>query len=188
MPSTVYRVASSFTRYEPIKFYVYSTLKNKVLSNNPSNEDNLKRTIQSKVLSVSPAKLENAIQNLFVKLHMSARQRNLFSYNNSNYRPISLLPTFAKIFEKAMYSRLSQHLQTSNILGTEQYAFRKGKSTKDAAFRLTDSVLKSLNLKLYVGGIFCDFSKVSDCVNHKILFTKLHFNGIQGITIDWFRS
>jgi len=36
----------------------------------------------------------------------------------------------------------------------EQYAFRKGMSTEDAAFRLTDSVLKALNQKLNVGGIF----------------------------------
>ena len=106
----------------------------------------------------------------------------------SNYRPISLLPTFAKIFEKAMFSRLSQHLQTNYILAPEEYTFRKGKSTEDAAFRLTDSVLKSLNQKLYVGGIFCDLSKAFDCVNHEILSTKLHCYGIQVITIDWFRS
>ena len=56
-----------------------------------------------------------------------------------------------------MYSRLSQHLQTNYILALEQYAFRKGKSTDDTAFRLTDSVLKSLNQKfyIYIYVIFC---------------------------------
>jgi len=82
---------------------------------------------------------------------------------------------------------LSQNLQTNNVLAPEQYAFKKGKFTEDAAFRLTDSVLKSPNQKLYVGGIFYDLSKAFDCVNHEILLTKLHFCCIQGITIDRFR-
>ena len=87
-----------------------------------------------------------------------------------------------------MYSRLNQHLYTNNIMVAEQYAFRKGMSTEDAAFRLTDSVLKALNQKLNVGGIFLWFIKGFKCVNHEILLTKLNFYGIWGITIDWFRS
>ena len=53
-----------------------------------------------------------------------------------------------------MYNRLNQHLHTKNILVPEQHTFRKGMSTEDAAFRLIESAIKSLNQKLHVGGIF----------------------------------
>jgi hypothetical protein len=68
----------------------------------------------------------------------------------------------------------------NNILVTEQYSFRKGISTEDAAFRLIDSVFKSINQKTHVGGIFCDLAKASDCLNHETLFAKLHFYEIRG--------
>ena len=77
--------------------------------------------------------------------------------NISNYRPVSLLPIFSKVFEKAMYNRLNRlnhHLCTNNIFVLEQHALRKVMSTEDAAFSLTDSVIKYLNQKLHVGGIF----------------------------------
>jgi len=43
----------------------------------------------------------------------------------TNYRPISLLTVFTKVFKKAMHSKLSHHLHANNILVTEQYGFRK---------------------------------------------------------------
>ncbi|GFG38826.1 hypothetical protein Cfor_11239 [Coptotermes formosanus] len=106
----------------------------------------------------------------------------------TNYRPVSLLPSFSKVLEKAMYNRLSHHLHMNNIPVTEQHGFRNGISTEKAAFRRTNSVFQSLNKKRHVGGIFCALAKAFDCVNHDILLFKLHFYGIQGETADWFRS
>jgi hypothetical protein len=55
----------------------------------------------------------------------------------SNYRPISLTTTFSKIVENVMYSRISHYLKAYNILVPEQFGFRKGISTKNAAFKQT---------------------------------------------------
>jgi hypothetical protein len=41
---------------------------------------------------------------------------------------------------------------------------------------------------MHVGSIFCDLTKASDCINHEILLTKLHFHGTQGAAEDWFKS
>jgi hypothetical protein len=50
-------------------------------------------------------------------------------------------------------------MHTSNILFPEQSGFREGSLTENAAFKLTESVLKYINQKMHVGGIFCDLAK-----------------------------
>jgi hypothetical protein len=103
----------------------------------------------------------------------------------TNYRPISLLTVSSKVLEKAMHSRLSQHLHTNKTLVTEQYSFRKGISIEDVNCSPTDSVFKKKNQKTNVGGNFCDLAKAFDCINHAMLLAKLHIPGIQE---EWFRS
>jgi hypothetical protein len=61
--------------------------------------------------------------------------------NEANYRPISILPSFSKIFEKIMYIRLMNHLETNNILATEQFGFRTSSSTEQALFNSINHTL-----------------------------------------------
>jgi hypothetical protein len=88
--------------------------------------------------------------------------------NMSIYRPIPLLTTFSKVIENVMFNVISHNLKANkaNTLVPEKSGFRKGISTKNVAFKLTDCILKSLNQKMHVGGIFCDLAKAFDCVNH----------------------
>jgi hypothetical protein len=81
--------------------------------------------------------------------------------------PISLLMFFfSKELEKVLYNRLSHHMHTNKILVPEKFHFRQGKSTDNAASKLTDSILKSIYQKMHIGGIFCDLINVFDFVNH----------------------
>jgi Notch-like protein len=65
----------------------------------------------------------------------------------SNYRPISLLASFSKIFEKVIYKRLVNHASAYNILSKAQYGFRTNMSTDNAIYQLTNNILKALDNK-----------------------------------------
>jgi len=77
----------------------------------------------------------------------------------SNYRPISLLSSFSKVFEKAMYNQLQEHLNKFNILAEEQFGFKKDSSTNKAIYKLINETLLALKNKTLIGGIFFDLEK-----------------------------
>ena len=98
--------------------------------------------------------------------------------NPTNYGPISLLTSFSKVFEKALYIRQTQHLITNNLLVGNPFGFTKGIPTVHAIFKLTNKILNVLNNKAMTGRIFCDLEKAFNCVNHDILLSKLLYYGI----------
>ena len=116
----------------------------------------------------------------------------IFKANNNmmvtNYRPISLLSTVSKVFEKIFYNRLSCFLKEQKILYKHQFGFRKKHSTYMALLVLMDNIINAIEENKFTIGIFLDFSKAFDTVNHDILLKKLDMYGVRGVANDWVKS
>ena len=106
----------------------------------------------------------------------------------SNYRPVSVLPVFSKIIERLMYNRLFDYINENKLLYKYQFGFQKGKSTNMALILLVDKITEALERGEVVLGVFLDFSKAFDTVDHHILLEKLRLYGITGIENEWFRN
>ena len=106
----------------------------------------------------------------------------------SNYRPISLLDSFSKIYEKLMHHRIIEFLDKNNTLYDMQYGFRPGRSCEHALLNAQNSVLNSLSKREVTMLLLIDFSKAFDMIEHQVLLRKLEHYGIRGIALDWFKS
>ena len=132
-------------------------------------------------MGVFPSKIKIAkIVPLF-----NCSEKNAFT----NYRPISLLPKFLKILEKLYNNnRMDKFLKKYDILSPNQYGFRSNMSTTHALLELVEEMTSSLDNNKYAIGVFVDFKKAFDTVDHDILAKKLHFYGVRGVAHKWILS
>ena len=108
--------------------------------------------------------------------------------NVDNYRPISLLCTFSKIFEKIVAKRLLSYIEKNKILNNFQFGFRKKHSTCHPMLHLLNKISKTLNDKEFGITIFCDLQKAFDTCQHQILLKKLEKIGVKNTELAWFAS
>ena len=105
-----------------------------------------------------------------------------------NYRPISVLPTVSKVIEKAAHIQLYAFLESHHLLVTNQFGFRRGRSTPLALTQFTDEMLTNMDNGLLNRVIFLDLKKAFDTVDHTILIHKLKIMGVSGVSLAWFQS
>ena len=106
----------------------------------------------------------------------------------ANYRPISILPTISKIFEKHINKHLVAFLNKYKVIHANQSGFRQKHSCQTALVKLIDQWMACIDRGDIVGSVFLDFRKAFDLVDHSILINKLSLYKCQGPDLNLISS
>jgi hypothetical protein len=95
------------------------------------------------------------------------------SIEKSDYRPISILPVLAKVFENVMYELMVNYVSRNGLISSFQSSFRPGHSTETAIARVSDDIRLNMESNQPVILVLLDFSKAFDRVCHGLFILKL---------------
>lgn len=121
--------------------------------------------------------------SVVVPIHKSGSKTEV-----QNYRPISLISNFTKLFEKCLRHRLVEFFDVNKVLSKNQFGFTRGLSTADAMYKLVSEITNKLNLGRKCIAVFLDLAKAFDTVPHDRLLKVLSHYGVRGVVLDLFKS
>lgn len=132
--------------------------------------------------SISEGKYPDRWKDSFITPAFKSENRSTVN----NYRPISILCTISKVFERIVFNRLYSHIK--DFISDAQHGFVSGKSTLTNLLEFVNYIVESMANGGQVDTIFTDFSKAFDQVSHNILLQDLKNYGVKGVLQNWFRS
>lgn len=106
----------------------------------------------------------------------------------SNYRPICILPTISKIFEKCVVKLILAYLDQVKFFSVNQFGFLKDRGTDGALYEHIKYITETLEAGRLAAAVYFDIRKAFDTVDHSILLKKLYACGIRGFMYNWFKS
>ena len=106
----------------------------------------------------------------------------------SNYRPVSLTSHIIKIFERVLRKQIVHHLESNNLLCSQQHGFRSGHSCLTQLLHHFDDILQNFLDGTDTDCIYLDYAKAFDKVDHTLLIKKMSRYGIHPKIIQWVES
>ncbi|KAL4121449.1 hypothetical protein QTP88_013963 [Uroleucon formosanum] len=156
------------SKLKPRKSPGYDLITNKILQHLPNKTLLLLTFIYNSMLRLSHFPQIWKF-SMVILIHKPGKPKHM----PSSYRPISLLPVLAKLFEKIIIKRIRPLIHSNNIIPHTQFGFRASHSTIHQIHRITDKIQTSFENKEYCPGVFLDVAQAFDMVWHDGLLYKL---------------
>ena len=99
-----------------------------------------------------------------------------------NYRPISILPTLSKIYERILHQQLYDYFNV--IFSKYLCGYRKGYSTQHTLLYMLEKLKEALDKKNHTGILMTDLSKAFDCLSHELIIAKLYAYGLSKNSLE----
>ena len=114
----------------------------------------------------------NTFPEIFKEAYVTPIYKKGDRHNHESYRPISVTPTLAKIFERFLLEQMAEHLDMNKIINKNQFGFQKQKSCLNTMIALREKINHYVEQKDIVLTIFLDLAKAFNSISLEIYIQK----------------